>query len=474
MSYVKDFGAVGDGVTDDTSAILHAVSNGDGRLQFGRGTYRITRTIEIDTSKTGRISIDGDGGLATIAMAGRGPAFRLVGTHFKPAHPPGYKAEVWRDQRMPTVRNIEIVGQHPEADGFELSGTMQATFEGVQIRECFHGIHLVNHNRNVLISACHIYHNAGFGVFLDRVNLHQCIITGSHISYNHRGGIRIDNGSIRNIQITGNDIEYNYPPDDFAAQRAFPSSEIWIDGSEKSVREGTITSNTIQARHSFGGTNIRLIGNGSSREKGVGLWTIVGNLCGSNETNMHFTDARAVTVTGNAIYAGFKRNLVMEGCREMAVVGNTIDHNPDSAADAEMVLSVTLKNCRECVFANNVLHDNRFARHQGQPPVNVEREALLEVMDCNGITIEGCRLTDPTPVGILLKNSRFVTIANTSVIERDNEAPMEAAIRWLGPGQANMITGCTLGQAAAKSLDIEDAANVNVGINLIDVQRNSE
>lgn len=471
MSYIKDFGAVGDGTADDTQAIRHAIESGDGRLQFGRGTYRITETIEINTDKTGRISIDGDGGLATILMDGPGPAFRLVGTHFKAAHPPGVAPVVWRKQRMPTISNIEVVGKHKEANGFELVGTMQVTFEGVLIRQCHHGIHLVKNNRNTIISHCHIYQNTGIGIFLDRVNMHQCIITGSHISYNHRGGIRIANGSIRNIQITGNDIEYNFPWDNPEASKTAPTAEIWIDGSEHSVREGTIASNTIQARHSYGGANIRMIGNGSSKEMGVGLWTIAGNLCGSNETNMHFVDARAVTVSGNAIYAGYKRNILMEGCREMAVVGNTIDHNPDVVAKRQMVLSVTLNKCQECVFANNVIHDNGFAVHEGTPPVQIERDALLEVNECSGLTIDGCRLTDPTPVGILIKDSSFVTVANTSVIEQENEAPMEAAIRWRGAGQANFITGCTLGKGATKSLDLDDQSHVTVGDNLLDVGR---
>src|SRR5690606_10367889 len=141
------------------------------------------------------------------------------------------------------------------------------------------------------------------------------------------------------------------------------------------------------------------------------------NLCGSNETNMHFVDARAVTVTGNSIYAGYKGNLLMEGCREMAVVGNTIDHNPDSPDDRQMVLSARLINCRECVFANNVIHDNPFDKHRGDPPAQSQRKALVEIAECNGITVDGCRLTDPSPVGILVTDSRFVTIANTSVVE---------------------------------------------------------
>jgi hypothetical protein len=50
-------------------------------------------------------------------------------------------------------------------------------------------VHLTTRNRNVLISACHFYHNTGVGVFYDHVNLHQSNIVGSHISYNGGGGV---------------------------------------------------------------------------------------------------------------------------------------------------------------------------------------------------------------------------------------------------------------------------------------------
>ena len=81
MSNVLRFGAVGDGVTDDTEAIKHAVANGDGMLHFPPGTYRITRPIEINLAKRGPLGIDGTSGTARIIMAGQGPAFRLMGAH---------------------------------------------------------------------------------------------------------------------------------------------------------------------------------------------------------------------------------------------------------------------------------------------------------------------------------------------------------------------------------------------------------
>src|SRR5690606_12535084 len=154
---------------------------------------------------------------------------------------------------MPTVRDLEITADHPEGDGIELVGTMQATIEGVLIHKMRHGIRLHRRNRNVLINACHIYHNTGVGVFLDEVNLHQINIVGNHISYNRLGGIRIEKSEIRNLQITGNDIEYNNHRTHGTEPK--PTAEITIDTQAPgaTVDEVTICSNTIQATVSPGG-----------------------------------------------------------------------------------------------------------------------------------------------------------------------------------------------------------------------------
>ena len=43
MTNVCDFGATGDGTTDDTAAIQHAIDEGIGLITFPRGIYRITK-----------------------------------------------------------------------------------------------------------------------------------------------------------------------------------------------------------------------------------------------------------------------------------------------------------------------------------------------------------------------------------------------------------------------------------------------
>ena len=44
---------------------------------------------------------------------------------------------------MPQISGLEILGEHPEAVGIELRKTTKTTITGVLVRECKHGIHLV-------------------------------------------------------------------------------------------------------------------------------------------------------------------------------------------------------------------------------------------------------------------------------------------------------------------------------------------
>ncbi len=258
MSNVRDFGAVGDGVADDTAAIQHAIDQGDGWLEFPRGDYRITRTLELFPDRVGRIATSGLGAVAKLIMDASGPALLLRATHTGSADPRGFSDTHWDRERMPTVRDLEIEGRHPTADGIRLEGVMQPTLTGLLIREVRHAVHVTHRARNLTISNCHFFHNRGAGIYLDRVNLHQTVIIGSHISYCRLGGIRIENSEIRNLQITGNDIEYNNDRShDVETHERAPSADIWIDVRPTgSVREGTISGNTIQATNSSHGANL--------------------------------------------------------------------------------------------------------------------------------------------------------------------------------------------------------------------------
>jgi len=399
MSSIRDFGAKGDGKADDTEALVHAVEQGDGEVVLPRGDYRITRPVVVPLEKFGRLSISGSGGTAKLIMAGVGPALHLVGTHKKTAAPQDFAEGVWQKERLPTVTDLEIVGDHENADGIRLDGVMQPTLRGVLIRKCRHGIHLVNRNRNVLIADCHIYHNRGVGIFLDHVNLHQTNIHGSHISYNLQGGIVVRNGEVRNLHICSNDIEYNYD------LKANDSADIWLDARKGTIREGTIVGNTIQAKISPGGANVRLTGVGKENPNAVGMFSISGNLIGSQETNLHLDACRGITISGNAVYHGEKFAVRAKDCEHLVFSGNSHDHNPDykgKSTDAFL-----FENCRRLQLTGLIV---QHTHAEGEPA-----ESTMTFAGCSFTSLAACQLLDVRRKGLRFRDCSVVRVAECTI-----------------------------------------------------------
>ena len=448
MSNVRQFGAAGDGERDDSEAIEHALRDGDGLLEFPRGVYRITRPIVVRLKEFGPIAVRGSGGTAKLVMAGAGPALILEGTHTTSADPAGFRPEEWARERMPTVGDIEIQGAHPQADGIRIVGVMQPTITGVLIREVRTAISVEQRARNVLISHCHIYNNTGVGIHLDRVNLHQVVITGSHISYCRLGGIRIEVSEIRNLQITGNDIEYNNNRSHkVPGADAEPTAEVYVDCRAGSVREGTISSNTLQATYSHNGANIRFIGAGPEQNHKVGLWTISGNLIGSQDNNIHLTSARGMTISGNVIYSGHSRNLLIESSRNIAIGTNVFDHNPDYEPK-ELCTGIRLVDSVDCSLHGLVIQDCQAGKHTVAEAGPQARQGLIELVRCRRINLSGVQILEPAPYGLFLDDCSDTLITGCTILDNRSPALMQAAIRWQGTGSGNQIGHCRLGNGA--------------------------
>lgn len=466
MSDVRDFGALGDGQADDTEALQHAINDGEGFLTFGRGNYRITRTLTIDLAAHRRTGIDGSGGTAKIVMAGAGPAIHIRGTHAKSAAPDDFAPTVWQNERMPMVSHLEIEGQHPEADGIRLEGVMQPTLLGVLIRRVRTAVHVTKRGRNVLISHCHLYQNTGVGVHFENVNLHQAIVTGSHISYCRLGGIRVENSEVRNFQVTGNDIEYNnnrshkVPDADDE-----PTAEIFIDVGQGTIREGTIASNTIQATYSPGGANIRFVGAGKPQNHKAGLWTITGNLIGSQHYNVWLTSVRDVTISGNTIYSGHGRNLLVEDSRNIVVSGNCFGHNPDYQSN-ELCTGIRLVDSVDCTLNGIVIEDCCSGQHTVPQAIAIERQGLVEIVRCRRVNVSGVEVLNGTPAGMALEDCSDTLITGCTVLDVRETKGMQSAIRWTGGGSGNYIASCRLGGSVGKAIDAPP--HVKIGENRLD------
>ena len=268
-----------------------------------------------------------------------------------------------------------------------IEGTMKCTITRVVVRKCKYGIHLINRNRNFILAECHLYENKITGLFLDNVNLHQTNIIGNHISYNAFAGIHVLNGEVRNIQITGNDIEYN---DDAEAD----ATDVLFDTREGTLREFTICSNTIQARTSPGGANVRILGEAVDVADRSGLGSITGNLIASQTVNIDLQHTRGVTVTGNSIYSAADPSIRAQHCRNLTVSGNNIDYNP--SVEDLMKDGVMIESCKGVSITGNTLNDCRWG--------TLEQGGAITLLNSQQIIVASCVITDPAVRGIHVVN----------------------------------------------------------------------
>jgi hypothetical protein len=249
---------------DQTEALQKQI-NETGALLLPTGTHRITKPLVFALSQKRSTAVRPEAGAVTLIMDGPGPAIRITGSHKGTASPKTFEPATW-NENMPLIEGIDIVGNHPQANGIELFQTVGAIVNKVSVRWCHHGIHLVERNRNVVISDVHLYENSGIGLYLDDLSLHQINVSNSHISYNRTGGIVVRDGNVRNLQITGCDIEGNMPDDDTHTNAA----NIMIDVSatpkdrSKSVAEVAITGCTIQHSSNYSGSQYDSIAPGGA------------------------------------------------------------------------------------------------------------------------------------------------------------------------------------------------------------------
>lgn len=420
LKNVQDFGATGDGRTDDTDSIQKAVDSGAGDIRFPKGVYLISRPIRVELDRFGPVSISGNG-TARIVMAGPGPTLRLVGTHQGTAGPDTVEPRVWERQRMPLVDGIEILGRHPQASGIEAQGTMQLTITRVTVRAALHGIHLIKRNRNVVISECHLYDNRGIGLFLDGVNLHQINVTNSHISYNRRGGIVSTHSQIRNLQIGSCDIEGNM------AKGSLPAANILIDAATESVREVSIVGCTIQHQN-LGpeSANIRLVGPSLEQAHKVGHFLIADNAISDAGVNVHLKHVRGVTLIGNTLWMGGAYNLLVEASSNIVVGPNLFDRNPDYRPYSKSKNGLLFRDSHDSTLSG--LHINQVL---GTP-------AALILERCQWFNVTNCTILDSDGCGLMLKDVHNSRVSGCTIRSPSKKTAGSEPICVSG-GQGNQI-----------------------------------
>jgi hypothetical protein len=148
---VKDYGAIGNGLADDTAAIQRAVNrtsapfslNNRGTIYFPTGTYRITAPI----------TFGAEAGIAAIAFSGAPGA--LIQGNFADAllkrdlYAFGPQGGVFR------IDNLRFMNNHPTGKGVMLHSCVGGKIVGCQFSGCWRAIETYG-SQSILVDSCSI------------------------------------------------------------------------------------------------------------------------------------------------------------------------------------------------------------------------------------------------------------------------------------------------------------------------------
>jgi hypothetical protein len=317
---------------------------------------------------------------------------------------------------------------------------MQLTLTRLVVRRVLHAIHLVRHNRNVLIANCHLYDNRGIGVYLDDVDLHQINVTACHISFNAQGGVVSRAGNVRNLHLTGCDIEANMSPE------TPPTANVLIDctGSVVGTAEVAITGCTIQhSGDAPGSANIRMLGRGDpTRTLARARWgnvTITGNILSDVQVNVHLQNCRGVTVTGNTFWLGFQHHLLVEGSASVVLGPNAFDRNPGYARANAGRDSIAIRDSEDCTVTGLHLTEVRGT------------EAAILIENCRRFNLASCTVLDSDGPGLLLRNVSESLVTGWLIRDSRPRRAGAPSLRVEG-GRDNVIANNVLAQGRADLL----------------------
>ena len=123
---------------------------------------------------------------------------------------------------------------------------------------------------------------------------------------------------------------------------------------------------------------------------------------------------------------------------------NCIGHNPDYGTQ-ELATGVRVVDSQNCNITGLLIEDAEAGKHTVTNAVPIEREGLIELIRCRRVNVTGTQVLNPTPQGIYLEDCSSTLINGCTILDYRQPVRMRTAIRWIGEGSGNLITGSLVG-----------------------------
>jgi len=386
---VRDFGAVGDGVADDTAAIQDAIDSGAASVYFPAGTY----LIKGEDTQDSPVLL----GVSNQILYGEGAASILkLGAHTVQEH---------RMLRLNGVSNVQVCNLT-----FDANKTQQTD----PIDEQSHCIFTIDVD-NVIIKNCYLKNAKGDGILiygLSNPGSTNVLIDGCTFDGNVRQGVSIVRG--KNIRVIGNDIGGT------TGNNPGAGIDIEADGVGHTLEQISIVGNNIHNNY-WGvfinelapANNIVIDGNTFENNRSAPIMCRGKNIVISNNTiypvglvnpsaAIELQTCDEVTVTGNVIAGGYNANerggiRIWGGTNFVSITDNNISNTngpglvfnllfSSTAGNAESITIVanSFKNCTAAASSNGVIYIDAEIAGRSPRLITIEANSIRDTRAPSG------------------------------------------------------------------------------------------
>jgi parallel beta-helix repeat protein len=332
---VKDFGAAGDGVTDDTAAIQAAIVASE-NVNFPKGNYLISVSLLL-TANT-RITADG----ATLIAAA------------------GFSAGIYYFKSMITDGE-DVAVENVSIDGLVFNGSSVASIVGVHTlnsaNQSFTNLEMYNLSSPLLLRGDNLVPT---NLLVQHCEIYDCV-TGISVSGLHRDQILVKDNFVHRIDGSGIALQ-----DSVGAE---------VSGNS-CVRCGEVNGNGIFIK---GCSDIEVINNFCSQNS---ILAFAGSGIGINMSGA-FTN-QGIVITGNVIERSGDDGIdcyteLLAVNKNIIISNNILRSNTNSGINATTD-TATGGVQNDFIISNNQIYDNGFHG--------------IGLMDCDGFVITDNMLTD--------------------------------------------------------------------------------
>ena len=427
---VKDFGAVGDGVTDDTTAIQAGLNSGNGQIYFPSGNYYIAGST-LTVPDNVQIYGDGKNSLISIDASGRSDPLSdhifIAGSNtiFRDLTIDGDRSDAIQEIRSIFIDNENNVSIDNVTFSNHGVGIWTGYADNIKITNCdftsdTSKVHIVTSGTASGYSSNLFVQNNFFGTTeteaIDINDKTRSVIIDANSFFNNHTGADADGTEVIDIGgttscldlvITNNRVNNNNAADSF----------VWAKlGSERVI----VSGNTITNLKTSGGSSAVRISNSKYID-------VIGNSV-VNATGLAVLEEESSTVTSEHI------NISQNTCSNISGQGIFIDTH--TTAPKDIVIDGNtfsdLSSSSRCIYviqADRIVISNNVLLSFGNDGISLSATCLNAIVsnnnihDCsdgmsitaNGALIQGNTVNNCTAFGIRLSSTDCVISGNNLI-----------------------------------------------------------